>query len=131
VATLGRYTDGQGYCTPPADVIIEVDAAAAVGHLNLTVGVFGAFNSLTISLPDGEAASGDGDRGLVPLSLSVLAQDLLADAAEDITNRVNVSSAGGSTRVRLGGEIIASIGAGAATAGDVSEPGLVLRIARA
>jgi len=115
IGTLGRYNDSLGYCTPRANIGLEwpVEPAAAAPHQQL-IGVFGYFGSLSLSLPQTWKVR------------QVLAQDLLADAAQDITSRSHLSRNG--SVVRIGGDELSAVGTAARTAGDVSEPGLVLSL---
>ena len=53
-----------------------------------------------------------------------LAQDLLADAALDITTRVNLNG----SVVSIDGNVVTEVGTSARSDGDVSEPGLVLSL---
>ena len=115
IGTLGRYNDTLGYCTPKADVLLEWPEQMAFevppAHQQL-VGVFGDFGSLTLSLPPLWRVS------------QVLAQDLLADAALDITTRVNLNG----SVVSIDGNVVTEVGTSARSDGDVSEPGLVLSL---
>jgi hypothetical protein len=118
IGTLGRYNDTLGYCTPKAHVGLEWPdqmASDAPARPQL-VGVFGEFGSLTLSLPPKWNVS------------QVLAQDLLAEAAQDITSRVHLSG----SEIRIDGNVVSELGTVARSSGDVSEPGLVLslRLAR-
>lgn len=113
VGTLGRYNDTLGYCTPPAHVGLEwpEDTRLPDNHQQI-VGVFGQFGSLKLSLPPLWKVS------------RVLAQDLLADTAQDITTRVHLNA----SDVTLSGDLVMEVGTSARSAGDVSEPGLVLSL---
>jgi len=108
VTTLGRFDNDQGYRIPHADVSVEV------GDLPETVGVFGRYASLTLrsSQPVGH--------------VRILAQDLAADASRDITPEVKIDG----KQITILGNLIESLGLSAATPGDESDPGLVLRISR-
>jgi len=54
----------------------------------------------------------------------LLAQDILGEKSQDISNRVNFSG----NNVQIPGALIHEIGLSAATKGDQSEPGMVLKI---
>lgn len=106
VAVQGRTAPGRNWFIPPADVTVEV------GRNRGPIGVFGRYRSLTLRF----------DR---PLSASrILAQDLAGQQARDITDQVAFKD----NTVTLPGALIARTGLEAATAGDLSDPGLVLVI---
>ena len=104
VATLPRTHAGLGIRTPLADVYIEIGAGP--------VGVFGRYRSLTLTLPE--------DLG----ERRVWAQDLAGDQSTDITALV----AKDGRKLTLPGSLIDSVGLSAATPGDLSEPGMVLKL---
>ncbi len=104
VAAIGR-TIGREYVSKAVPVSIEVADAKA------PVGIFGYFKELAIDypvLPQGK--------------FTVLAQDLAGDRPVDITARVTRNG----NRLVVPGNVIDSVGLMAATAGDLSEPGMVL-----
>jgi hypothetical protein len=108
VTTLGRFDNAKGYRIPLADVSVEV------GDLPETVAIFGRYASLTL-------------RSSQPVGpVRILAQDLAADASRDITSDVKIDG----KQITIPGNLIESIGLSAATHGDESDPGLVLRINR-
>ena len=78
------------------------------------MGVFGRYGSLTLRYP---YALG---------KVRVLAQDLAAHEAVDITGRVKVEG----NKMTVPGSVIAEVGLSAASEGDVSDPGLVLKLER-
>jgi len=104
VATLPRVATARGFYFPLADVTIAVPDAKA------PIGIFGRYRSLTLELP----AS--------PGAVRVLAQDLAGDQGEDITDQVRMK---GGTIV-IPGSVIDRTGLRAASARDVSDPGLVV-----
>jgi len=104
VATLPRTHAGLGIRTPLADVSIEIGAGP--------VGVFGRYRSLTLTLPE--------DLG----ERRVWAQDLAGDQSTDITALV----AKDGRKLTLPGSLIDSVGLSAATPGDLSEPGMVMKL---
>ena len=106
VATLPRIEAGRGFCFPLADVAFEVTDAA------MPVGVFGRYRSLTLRLSRAAAA------------FVVMAQDLAGDSARDITPEVKRHG----NEITIPGRVIERIGLSAATPGDVSDPGLVLKL---
>lgn len=111
IATLGRTL-----CPTPTDrqwIIGEVaDVALQVGQNSGPIGIFGRYQSLTLSFDK-------------PLSKQrIIAQDLNGDTPEDITRLVRLED----NRLTIPGTVIDRIGRSAATPGDKSEPGLVLVI---
>ncbi|HPT28116.1 MAG TPA: hypothetical protein PLZ95_16985 [Bryobacteraceae bacterium] len=108
VAALPRMFAGRGHVFPEANVTLEVDDPMR------PIGVFGRFQSLTLDLV------------APPAEVRVLAQDLAADEAVDVTERVSLA---GSTMV-IPGDLINRIGQSVATRNDQSDPGLVLQIFR-
>ena len=107
VATVGRSL-GREY------VLLEVPVEIEVPALESPVGIFGRYESLTLRYP---FALG---------KVQVLAQDLAAHEAADITGRVKVEG----NKLTVPGSVIAEIGLSAASEGDVSDPGLVLSVRR-
>ena len=79
-----------------------------------SIGIFGRFASVTITLPESSRA---GD-------YEIYAQDLAADKAENISKKVTAKG----NSITLPGELINSVGLAAATEGDLSDPGLVIRL---
>jgi hypothetical protein len=106
VATLGR-TRERDYHIPLCRVEVDVHDASIIG-------VFGDYATLTVHT--------DGTQ-----IIAVLAQDLAADRAWDITEDVKISE----NCITLTGDLIRRIGCFAQPDGDTSEPGIVLRIVRA
>lgn len=106
VASYGRTHINKGYQVARADVTMDA------GDLTGKIGVFGYYKSLTLKFNQDLTGK------------QILAQDLLADEAENITSRITVN---GDT-VTIPGELIEEIGLSAATKGDSSEPGLVIQI---
>lgn len=130
VTALGRVQPWPvGYVVPRANVTQHVpvnmtdrDAKRGAAQLPL-VGVFGRFAALTLVFDPAPAAAP---------SCTVLAQDLIADSATDITALATLKAApgaGGSLSVMLPGAVIDQIGtAGRSRAADLSDPGLVIRV---
>ena len=106
VATFGR-THGRTHTNE-----LRADVTLPAGDLTGPVGVFGYYNTLTLSFQQDLTGK------------RVLAQDLLAEKAEDITGRVQIDGC----NLTLTGALIDEIGLSAATEGDTSRPGLVLQI---
>ena len=106
VATLTRTLTGEGIFLPLSDVTIEVGAGKA------STGIFGRYRSLTLNLA-------------APLgSRRVWAQDLAGEEAINITDKISATE----KRIVLTGELIDQIGLSAAMLGDLSYPGLVVKI---
>lgn len=108
VAAIGRGT-GREYVSKEVPVTVEA------GDWNAPVGLFGCFSRVTLTyttpIPDGAR---------------VLAQDLAGDTPVDITGEVDME--GG--RMVVPGNVIRRVGLMAATEGDLSDPGLVLKVVR-
>ncbi|HTI99394.1 MAG TPA: hypothetical protein VL527_10975 [Dongiaceae bacterium] len=103
IATIGR-TVGRQYQNPRAAITLDVENARG------PFGIFGVFGSLTLKFDH-------------PLPhVRILAQDLAADYSTDITADVLIRG----NELTLSGELISKIGLSAASANDLSEPGLVL-----
>ncbi|MBQ6947236.1 MAG: hypothetical protein IJN42_04230 [Clostridia bacterium] len=100
VATLGRTAE-RSYFLPKCDITVSVGDAD-------TIGIFGKYKTLRL-----ETAR--------PFT-TVLLQDLAADTAVDITDKVSVSAKG----LTLSGALLEQICA--LPEGDTSEPGAVLKL---
>jgi len=110
IATLGRTictsAADRKYWTPLADITL------AAGKLTGPIGIFGYYKTLSLTFD-------------VPLTgRTILAQDILDSQAKDITAQVIIN---GHT-LTLPGKLIEQIGLEKATAGDKSDPGLVISI---
>ena len=107
VATEGRVTPDKSWIEPRAAVTLpEVTVGTPIG-------VFGHYASLTLVFTEG-----------LPQDFRVLAQDLLADTATDITDRVSVANG----HLVIPGELIDEIGTTENNVDDISVPGLVVKI---
>jgi hypothetical protein len=106
VATLPRASKGKGIHTPLADITIAIDAGGS------PVGVFGQFRSLGLRLSH--------ELG----SRRLWAQDLAGDVSTDITQQVDLK---GRTLI-LPGNLINRVGRFTASPGDISNPGIVLKL---
>lgn len=95
-----------------ANHLVYSDISLNVGALTGPIGIFGVYKTLTLTF----------DRDIT--GLTILAQDLKGQTAFDITDLVTLQ---GNT-VILSGALLKTIGTEAATAGDPSEPGLVLQL---
>lgn len=108
VATLERLFY-RTWSTPRAKVGIEVEDVKA------PVGIFGDYAELTITYPQ-------------PLGskMRILAQDLRGEQPVDITSQVKIAA----NRIVIPGQIIRHIGTMAASPGDASAPGMVMKIVK-
>lgn len=95
-------------------VLLEVPVEVDVPAVESPVGVFGRFRSLTLNYPSTLG------------KVKVWAQDLADSEAVDITSRVKVDG----NRLVIPGSVIAEAGLSAATEGDNSDPGMVLKLLR-
>lgn len=111
VATLGRTFcrtfKNRYYRTPLADVTLDLE------NVPSRIGVFGKYSSLTLKFTQSIAGS------------RILAQDILATEARDITQQIHLE---GNT-ITIPGSVIKKVGLAAASPGDKSDPGVVLVIA--
>ena len=107
VGTLPRVSSDQKIFYPLADVTIKVE------DINQPIGIFGRFKSLTIHFPD--TVDLENNR--------IYGQDLADDSAIDITKMIELKPG----QIVISGEVIEKIGLSAATEGDLSEPGMVLK----
>ena len=107
IAAFCRTYPTKGY-TP----IKDADVTLNVGDLTGKIGVFGYYGSLTLTFNQDLTGK------------TIYAQDLLADKAQDITDQVTIN---GKT-LTIDGKLLERIGLSAASEGDTSEPGLVLRV---
>jgi hypothetical protein len=113
IATLGRTictspTDRK-YWTPLADITL------AAGKLTGPIGIFGHYKTLTLTFD-------------APISgRTILAQDILANQAKDITAQVAIKG----NAITLPGSLIKQIGLEKASPGDKSDPGMVISISGA
>lgn len=106
IATFPRLDVSRRFYFPLADVTL------AVPDLDHPIGVFGRYRSLTLRAP-------------APISgLIVYAQDLKALRSVDITSQLSEKG----FNIVIPGSVIDRIGTSAASPGDRSDPGLVLRI---
>ena len=107
IATEGRVTPDNRWFEPRAKVTVSIKNAAQ------PIGIAGHYRELVLHF----AGSLDGVK-------KIWAQDLLAPQAEDIKSKVAIH---GNT-LTIPGALIAAIGTSAGDAGDISTPGLLLRL---
>jgi hypothetical protein len=108
VGSLPRVSAGRKIYHPLADVTIRVE------NINYPIGVFGRFKSLTILYAD------DGITGID----NIYGQDLAGESAIDITALTDLRKG----QIVIAGDVIEKTGLSAASEGDLSEPGMVIRI---
>lgn len=101
---------GREWFQPSASVGIEMADVTA------PIGIFGYYNQLTVAFPEKIDRRG----------LHVMAQDLAGDKATDITSEVGIRG----NKLVIPGKVISRIGLSAATEGDKSAPGMVVRVIR-
>ena len=108
IATEGRVTPTETWVHPRADITLrELEPGQPIG-------VFGHYKSLTLIFKND-----------LPAGAAVYAQDLLSEEATDITKDIEVR---GNTLL-IPGALIDKIGTAAKSEGDLSAPGLVLKVA--
>ncbi len=95
-----------------ANHLVYADVSLNVGKLTGPIGIFGVYESLTLTFDENM----EGRR--------ILAQDLMSKKAFDITRFVSVS--GGTVKIQ--GDLLKYIGLYSGNVNDTSEPGLVLQI---
>ena len=106
VTTLGRFANSWGYKIPLANVTLDA------GTIPPVIGIFGRYRNLTLRFT--EPVTGR----------KVLAQDIMSDQSIDITQQVQLKG----MEMTIPGPLIDQLGLAAATPGDESDPGMVLKI---
>ncbi len=107
IATEGRVTPNQSWIHPKADITLkEVE-------VNKPVGIFGHYNSLSLEFSQN-----------LPEEIKIYAQDLLSEKAIDITKKVTIHK----NKIIIPGVLIEEIGTMAGDTGDISAPGMVIKI---
>ena len=107
IATEGRVTPEKSWVHPKADITLN-DCIT-----NKPIGIFGHYNSLSLVFNTD-----------FPKKISIYAQDLLADQTIDITESVMVYK----NSITISGELIDKLGTSAQSEGDISAPGMVLKV---
>ena len=107
IATEGRVTPDNSWYEPKADISMT-DVT-----VDTPIGVFGHYASLHLQFEKP-----------LPENIKVFAQDLLAKAAIDITNKVSIRE----QQIVLPGQLINDIGTSENGANDISVPGLVIQV---
>lgn len=108
VASLYRKTGQNLYRTPLAQTTLFIDTP------HTEVGIFGYHGKIILKYPD------------LINNYRIFMQDLASDNAEDITDQVDISG----NRILIDGKIIERIGTSSNKSGDISEPGVVIKLIR-
>ena len=106
VAAIGRAL-GREYVTK------EIDVKVKGSEWDAPVGLFGYFKSVTIEYPS-----------VAPEKARIWAQDLAGDTPVEITDEVKIDG----NKITVSGDVIKRVGLMNATEGDLSAPGLVLKV---
>ena len=107
IATIGRAL-GRSYVSKPAKVLQQLS------DYNHPIGVFGVYSKLTLRF----------QTSLEGKDLSIYAQDLAGNMAENITDKVSISG----KDLIIPGDVIQEVGLRNASRSDKSDPGLVIEI---
>lgn len=108
VATEGRVTPDQSWVQPKANITLkEVD-------VNLPIGIFGYYQTLTLECP-----------AALPDDVKIYGQDLLSETVMDLSDKVTIEK----NKLIIPGDLIEEIGTMANESGDISVPGMVIKIA--
>jgi hypothetical protein len=94
----------------------RMNVGQTINNIDVPIGIFGDYESLTLKLP----ADVKGDM------YKIYGQDLAGDAPVDITKEIIMKG----RDVIIPGSVIRSVGLSAATKGDISDPGLVLKFVK-
>lgn len=107
IATEGRVMPNQSWLHPKANIKLkDVDIIKPIG-------IFGHYESLTIEFTKN-----------LPARVSIYAQDLLSKKAQNITKEVKIDK----NSITIPGNLIDKIGTSAGDEGDISVPGMVIKI---
>lgn len=109
IVTIGRVSDRQ-YITE------RVNVEQKINSVDKPIGIFGDYASLTLILPE----------KIEGTDYTVLGQDLAGDIPIDITSNIDFNG----NRITIPGDVIRKVGLSAASKGDLSDPGLVLKFKR-
>lgn len=107
VATEGRVKPENSWVEPRADVSVKE------ATLNTPIGIFGYYQSLSLEFEND-----------LPGNVSILAQDLLAESSIDITAKVQINK----RSISIDGRLIHEIGTRENDQGDISVPGMIVKI---
>ncbi|KAA6343038.1 hypothetical protein EZS27_009256 [termite gut metagenome] len=106
IATIGRSL-GRNY------VLKQETVTVTLPDINAPVGIFGDYKELILVFP-----------GKIGRKITVYGQDLAGEIPVNITGRVKTDG----NRLIVPGDVIRKIGLMAATPGDLSDPGMVLKV---
>ena len=106
IVTIGRGFNRE-YITK------RINVEQIIESINKPIGIFGDYQSLTLILPEKINAS----------DYLVLGQDLAGDTPIDISKEITINN----NRICISGDLIRKVGLSAASIGDLSDPGLVLK----
>jgi hypothetical protein len=109
IATEGRVTPQESWIHPRAGITLS---GLETGK---PIGIFGLYKSLTLIFKEE-----------LPADCKVWAQDLLAERATDITGQIRIEG----NKLIISGKIIDRIGTSSGDPGDISVPGMVIRVER-
>lgn len=107
IATEGRVMPNQSWIHPKATIKLEEV------EINKPIGIFGHYESLSLEFVQ-----------KLPLNILVYAQDLLSKKAVDITKDVIIKD----EILKIPGYLIDEIGTSAGDKGDISAPGMVIKV---
>ena len=106
IVTIGRGIN-QEYITR------RIKVEQSIQSLNNPIAIFGDYESLTLILPN----------KINSKEYQVFGQDLAGDSPINISNEIKFSK----NTITLTGDLIRKVGLSAASKGDISDPGLVLK----
>ena len=107
IAAIGRTLEHE-YISSPASV------TATLNNWEKPIGLFGYFKDVTLVLSEASKNK----------IKKIYAQDLAGDTPVDITRKVKIYK----DRIIIPGKIITEVGLMSGTEGDISDPGLVMKI---
>jgi hypothetical protein len=107
VATEGRVSPENSWIEPKAEVKVKGTT------INTPIGIFGYYQSLSLEF-----------ESELPKYVTILAQDLLSNSAIDITSKVQISR----SSIFIDGQLIKEIGTMENAEGDISVPGMIIKI---
>jgi hypothetical protein len=108
IGTLPRTSPTHGIFYPLAEVTVYVDDPY------VPIGIFGRYKSLKLVF----------HKPVRPDKIRIMGQDLASEKAVELTNRIEIKP----EHLIISGELISETGLSGSTEGDLSEPGMVLRI---
>lgn len=107
IATEGRVKPENEWFYPLAKVKVEID------DINSIIGIFGYYDELTLEFSS----------SLSGVS-KIWAQDLLSEFSEDIKSDIKIED----NKILIPGKLIEKIGLKSADEGDISSPGMVIKL---